>query len=39
LHETTLQKTFTAAYKQTALAKHASIHTLRHYAEELIMPN
>jgi len=37
LHETTLQKTFTAAYKQTTLAKHASIHTLRHsYATHLL---
>ncbi len=30
LHETTLQKTFTAARKEVKLEKHASIHTLRH---------
>ena len=37
MHETTLQKTFTAACKEVALAKHASIHTLRHsYATHLL---
>lgn len=30
LHQTTLQKTFTAARKEVKLEKHASIHTLRH---------
>lgn len=37
LHETTLQKTFTAARNDAGLAKHATIHTLRHsYATHLI---
>ncbi len=37
LHETTLQKTFTAACKEVELAKHATIHTLRHsYATHLL---
>ena len=37
LHQTTLQKTFTAARKDTGLHKHASIHTLRHsYATHLL---
>lgn len=30
MHETTLQKTFTAACKDARLQKHATIHTLRH---------
>lgn len=30
LHETTLQKTFTAARNDTRLEKHATVHTLRH---------
>jgi len=35
--ESTLQKTFTAALRETALEKHASIHTLRHsYATHLV---
>jgi site-specific recombinase XerD len=37
LHDTTLQKTFTAACKQLQLSKRASIHTLRHsYATHLL---
>ena len=37
LHETTLQKTFTAARNDTGLVKHASIHTLGHsYATHLL---
>jgi site-specific recombinase XerD len=37
LHETTLQKTFSAAHAELALAKRASIHTLRHsYATHLL---
>ena len=37
LHETTLQKTFSAAVAEIGLAKHASIHTLRHsYATHLV---
>lgn len=37
LHETTLQKTFTAARRETRLAKHATVHTLRHsYATYLL---
>jgi site-specific recombinase XerD len=37
LHETTLQKTFTAACKEVELGKHATIHTLRHsYATHLL---
>jgi site-specific recombinase XerD len=37
LHETTLQKTFTAARQDARLQKHASIHTLRHsYATHLL---
>ena len=37
LHETTLQKTFTAARDEVALAKRASIHSLRHsYATHLL---
>lgn len=37
LHETTLQKTFTAALKETPISKHATIHTLRHsYATHLL---
>lgn len=37
LHETTLQKTFTAARNEVRLEKHATIHTLRHsYATHLL---
>ena len=37
LHETTLQKTFSAARADAGIAKHASIHTLRHsYATHLL---
>jgi len=37
LHETTLQKTFSAARKDAAIEKHATIHTLRHsYATHLL---
>jgi integrase/recombinase XerD len=37
LHETTLQKTFTAARKDAGIDKHATIHTLRHsYATHLL---
>jgi integrase/recombinase XerD len=37
LHETTLQKTFTAAREDSAVKKHATIHTLRHsYATHLL---
>ena len=37
LHETTLQKTFSAALAELRLTKHASIHTLRHsYATHLL---
>lgn len=37
LHETTLQKTFTAARQDAAIKKHATIHTLRHsYATHLL---
>ena len=37
LHETTLQKTFTAACKDIGIHKRASIHTLRHsYATHLL---
>jgi site-specific recombinase XerD len=37
LHETTLQKTFTAARADTRIDKAASIHTLRHsYATHLL---
>jgi len=37
LHETTLQKTFTAARDEVAVAKRASIHSLRHsYATHLL---
>jgi site-specific recombinase XerD len=37
LHETTLQKTFTAAQRECIPQKHATIHTLRHsYATHLI---
>jgi site-specific recombinase XerD len=36
-HPTTLQKTFIAARKDAALAKHATIHSLRHsYATHLL---
>jgi integrase len=37
MHETTLQKTFTAARAEIRLEKHASIHTLRHYLPSLTM--
>jgi len=37
LHETTLQKTFTAARRDAGIEKHATIHTLRHsYATHLL---
>lgn len=37
LHETTLQKTFTAAQREAVPQKHATIHTLRHsYATHLV---
>jgi site-specific recombinase XerD len=37
LHETTLQKTFSAARSDARLEKHATIHTLRHsYATHLL---
>jgi site-specific recombinase XerD len=37
LHETTLQKTFTAAQRECVPQKHATIHTLRHsYATHLV---
>jgi len=37
LHETTLQRTFTAARSDARLEKHATIHTLRHsYATHLL---
>jgi site-specific recombinase XerD len=37
LHETTLQKTFTAARSDASVGKPATIHTLRHsYATHLI---
>jgi site-specific recombinase XerD len=37
LHETTLQKTFTAARSDASVEKHATIHTLRHsYATHLV---
>jgi site-specific recombinase XerD len=37
LHDTTLQKTFTAARIEARIDKHASIHTLRHsYATHLL---
>jgi site-specific recombinase XerD len=37
VHETTLQKTFTAARQQASVDKHATIHTLRHsYATHLL---
>jgi integrase/recombinase XerD len=37
LHESTLQKTLTAALRDTRIAKHATIHTLRHsYATHLL---
>jgi integrase/recombinase XerD len=37
LHETTLQKTVTAALRDTRIEKHATVHTLRHsYATHLL---
>jgi integrase/recombinase XerD len=37
MHETTLQRTFTTALRETRIEKHASIHTLRHsYATHLL---
>src|SRR5690606_26990392 len=37
LHETTLQKTFTAVQRECVPQKHATIHTLRHsYATHLV---
>ena len=39
IHETTLQKTFSAARRDATLVQHATIHTLRHNAEFRIMPS
>jgi len=39
IHEKTIQTALKTAVRKAGIAKHVSVHTLRHYAEFQIMPS